>query len=71
MPDFFEPDGPFPPEKYPPKTDQDKEEIQKFFGGTANPPAAIGKLTSFGKTLKDNGAKNVGAYGFCWGTYFL
>jgi len=67
MPDFFEPNGPFPPEKYPPKTEQDKAEVQAFFGGTASPPAAIKKLTSFGETLKANGAKKIGAYGFCWG----
>ncbi|KAF8078238.1 hypothetical protein FPV67DRAFT_1405312 [Lyophyllum atratum] len=67
MPDFFEPDPPFPPEKFPPQTEKDKADIQAFFGSTASPPKAIEKLTSFGHTLKANGAKKIGAYGFCWG----
>ncbi|RDB29046.1 putative AIM2 family protein C30D10.14 [Hypsizygus marmoreus] len=67
MPDFFEPDAPFPAEKYPPKTSQDKADIQAFFGGTASPPVAIEKLTKFGETLRASGAKKIGAYGFCWG----
>ncbi|RXW23830.1 hypothetical protein EST38_g2024 [Candolleomyces aberdarensis] len=67
MPDFFEPNEAFPSSKYPPKTDQDKADIQAFFGGTASPPKAIAKLTKFGNYLKSQGAKNVGIYGFCWG----
>ncbi|KAJ2919319.1 hypothetical protein MD484_g1097, partial [Candolleomyces efflorescens] len=67
MPDFFEHDKPFPASKYPPQSDQDKADLQAFFGGTANPPAAIAKLTKFGSHLKSEGAKNVGVYGFCWG----
>ncbi|KAG6891087.1 hypothetical protein C0995_014177 [Termitomyces sp. Mi166 len=67
MPDFFEPSGPYPIEKFPPKTHQDKRDLQDFFGGTASPPAAIKKLTDFGMALRTNGAKNVAAYGFCWG----
>lgn len=67
MPDFFEPDGPFPSEKYPPKTDQDKADLQDFFAGIASPPIAIKKLTSFGEFLKSKGAKKVAIYGFCWG----
>jgi len=67
MPDFFEPDPPFPSENFPPKTDEQKKKLQDFFGGTAEPGKAIKNLTEFGKTLRDDGAKNVGAYGFCWG----
>ncbi|KAJ7042616.1 hypothetical protein C8F04DRAFT_1076534 [Mycena alexandri] len=67
MPDFFEPHGPFPNEDYPPTTDEAKKALQDFFGGTANPPAAIKKLTTFGQHLKSGGAKRVGVYGFCWG----
>jgi dienelactone hydrolase len=69
MPDFFEPHGAFPSEKFPPKTDQDKADIQAFFGGPASPPAASAKLKSFSETLKANGAKKIGVYGFCWGKY--
>ncbi|KAJ7102314.1 hypothetical protein B0H15DRAFT_814111 [Mycena belliarum] len=67
MPDFFEPDQPFPNENFPPTTDEGKKALQDFFGGTANPPAAIKKLTAFGQNLKSSGAKKIGAYGFCWG----
>ncbi|EEB91195.1 hypothetical protein MPER_10485, partial [Moniliophthora perniciosa FA553] len=67
MPDFFEPDGPFPIDKFPPQTDEEKQQLQDFFGGTANPADNIAKLVTFGKTLKEEGAKRVGAYGFCWG----
>ncbi|GLB36509.1 putative dienelactone hydrolase family protein [Lyophyllum shimeji] len=67
MPDFFEPDAPFPAEKFPPKTDKDKADLQAFFGGPASPPKAIEKLTTFGRFLKTDGAKTLGAYGFCWG----
>jgi len=67
MPDFFEPDGPYPVDKYPPKTDQDKADIQAFFGGIASPPANVTKLKSFGQVLKANGAQRIGVYGFCWG----
>ncbi|KAF9015456.1 dienelactone hydrolase [Cyathus striatus] len=67
MPDFFEPDPPFPYSKYPPKTEEDKQAIQEFFGGTANPSKTVKKLVAFGKFLKSQGVKNVGVYGFCWG----
>jgi len=67
MPDFFEPNAPFPSEDFPPSTDAGKKALQEFFGGTANPQAAVKKLTAFGNTLKSGGAKKVGAYGFCWG----
>jgi hypothetical protein len=67
MPDFFEPNAAFPAEKFPPKTDQDKADIQAFFGGTGSPPVAITKLKSFGEALKADGAKKVAVYGFCWG----
>ncbi len=69
MPDFFEPDAPFDIAKFPPKTDQDKADLQAFFGSTANPSAAITKLKTFGESLKANGFKRVGVYGMCWGTY--
>lgn len=69
MPDFFEPEAPFPVDKFPPKTDEDKAAVQAFFGGIASPPANIEKLTAFGKTLRADGAKKLGAYGFCWGKF--
>jgi len=67
MPDFFEPNAPFPAENFPPTTEEGKQALQSFFGGVAAPPAAVSKLIAFGKTLKSGGAKKVGAYGFCWG----
>jgi dienelactone hydrolase len=72
MPDFFEPHAAFPNENFPPKTEEAKAELQSFFKGPANTSAAIAKLLSFGRTLRDGGAKKVCAYGFCWGwSYFL
>lgn len=67
MPDFFEPGTAFPEDKYPPKNEQDKADIQAFFGGTGNPAVAVGKLKTLGGTLRSNGAKKIGVYGFCWG----
>jgi len=67
MPDFFEPGQPFPAENFPPQTDEGKAALQAFFGGTANPGAAVQKLTAFVKHLKGSGGLKVGAYGFCWG----
>jgi len=67
MPDFFEPSPPFPGEKFPPQTDEAKQELQDFFGGPASPPKSVSKLLDFAKTLKGDGFKFVGALGFCWG----
>ncbi|KAF5375018.1 hypothetical protein D9758_000097 [Tetrapyrgos nigripes] len=67
MPDFFEPNDAFPLSRFPPKTDEDKQALQDFFGGAANPPETVKKLTAFGEFLKGNGAKKVVVYGFCWG----
>ncbi|KAF5355730.1 hypothetical protein D9756_004028 [Leucocoprinus leucothites] len=67
MPDFFEPDHPFPIEKFPPKTPEEKQELQNFFGTVASPPKNIEKLVSFGQALKSAGAQKLGVYGFCWG----
>lgn len=67
MPDFFEPNPPFPAEKFPPKTPEDKAELQAFFAGTANPRVALNKLIAFGHNLKTDGRKKIGVYGFCWG----
>ncbi|KAF8213481.1 Alpha/Beta hydrolase protein [Mycena galopus ATCC 62051] len=67
LPDFFEPDKPFPSENFPPSTEEGKKSLQEFFGGTANPGKAVEKLIAFANTLKSDGAKKVGAYGFCWG----
>lgn len=67
MPDFFEPNEPFPASKYPPQTPENKAAIQAFFGGPAKPDVATEKLKKFAQVLKQDGAKKVGAYGFCWG----
>ena len=70
MPDFFEPADPFPASKFPPSTDEDKNALQQFFGGPANIQKAVPKLTTVGEQLRKDGAKNVAAYGFCWGKLY-
>jgi dienelactone hydrolase len=67
MPDFYEPEPPFPAEEFPPKTPEAKAELQSFFGTTANPSKAIEKLVTFGNDLKKEGRKRIGVYGICWG----
>lgn len=67
MPDFFEPDSPFPPEKYPPTGQQDQDDLQAFFGGPAKPEKAVAGLIRVGEALRQQGATRVGAYGLCWG----
>ncbi len=71
MPDIFEPNHPFPIDKFPPKTKEEKAELQKFFGGVASPPENAKKLLSFGKALRSDGIKRLGVYGFCWGGRIL
>lgn len=68
MPDFFEDGEPYPLERFPPKTDEDKARLQAFFGGIALPPKNKDRLIDFGKTLKGDGVKFAGVYGFCWGS---
>ena len=67
MPDFFEPEQPFPIDSFPPKTDDDKDALQKFFAGPAKPEKAVDNLVNLGKMIRENGATTVGAYGMCWG----
>ncbi|KAF7798633.1 hypothetical protein EIP86_009856 [Pleurotus ostreatoroseus] len=67
LPDFFEGDEPWPLEKFPPKTDEDKKKLQEWFGGFANPANHVPKLNAVGKAVKEDGAQFVAAYGYCWG----
>jgi len=67
MPDFFEPADAWPVDKFPPSTDEEKTRLQQFFGGPANPQDSVAKLLRAGEALKQDGAKFVGAFGFCWG----
>ncbi|KZS90326.1 alpha/beta-hydrolase [Sistotremastrum niveocremeum HHB9708] len=67
MPDFFEPDEPFPSENFPPTTEEGKQALQAFFGGPANIGNTIPKVKKVAEQLKADGATQVGAYGFCWG----
>lgn len=67
MPDFFEPGQAFDIGRYPPKSKEDEQAIQDFFGGVASPPDAVKKLTAFGNHLKSQGVAKIGTYGFCWG----
>lgn len=66
MPDFF--DGhPYPVDKFPPSTDQEKADFQVFWGGIANISNTVDKVTKFAETLKADNIKRIGLYGFCWG----
>ncbi|KAI0757364.1 dienelactone hydrolase family-domain-containing protein [Daedaleopsis nitida] len=67
MPDFFEPEGPWPVDKFPPQTDEEKAKLQEFFGGTANPQKNVEKALNVAKALKEEGVTTVGIYGYCWG----
>lgn len=71
MPDFFEPEGPWPVDKFPPETDAEKAKLQEFFGGTANPQKSVERALNVAKALKDEGVTTVGIYGYCWGTLSL
>ena len=68
MPDFFGEGKAFGIEKLPPRNEQDKKDLQEFFGSIANPPATAAKLVDFANVLKGEGFKNVGAHGYCWGS---
>lgn len=68
MPDFFEGSEPWPLDKFPPTTDEDKKKLQEWFGGFANPANHVPKLAKVGEALKAEGAEFVVAYGYCWGT---
>ncbi|KAF9786024.1 dienelactone hydrolase [Thelephora terrestris] len=67
MPDFFGEGNTFDIKKFPPKTDQDKKDIQDFFGGVGSPPPAATRLVDFAHGLKREGFKKIGALGYCWG----
>ncbi|KAI4523075.1 hypothetical protein K525DRAFT_255012 [Schizophyllum commune Loenen D] len=67
MPDFFEPDAPYPIAEFPPKDEAGQKKLQAFFGSTAAPPKATANLIEFAKKLKEQGKQKVFAYGFCWG----
>ena len=69
MPDFFEPDAPYPIAEFPPKDEEGQKKLQAFFGSTAAPPKATANLIEFAKKLKEQGKQKVFAYGFCWGEY--
>ncbi|KAL5534503.1 hypothetical protein ACEPAG_966 [Sanghuangporus baumii] len=67
MPDFFEPDKPYPEDRFPPKSQEDKDSLQAFFAGPAKPEKAVAGLIRVGEELRKQGAQKVGAYGLCWG----
>ncbi|EJD04229.1 uncharacterized protein FOMMEDRAFT_19489 [Fomitiporia mediterranea MF3/22] len=67
MPDFFAPDKPFFKEKFPPQSQDDKNDLQAFFAGPAKPDKAVEGLVRVGEELRAQGAEKVGAYGLCWG----
>lgn len=69
MPDFFGEGQAFGIDKLPAKTEQDKKDLQAFFGGAANPPDNASKLADFANVLKGQGFKKIGAIGYCWGTF--
>lgn len=67
MPDFFEPDPPFPSENYPPANDEQKAQLQAFFGGPAKIDKAVANVQKVGQALKGSGVTQLGVYGLCWG----
>lgn len=67
MPDFFDGDEPWPLDKFPPKTDEDKKKLQEWFGGYANPANHVPRFTKVAQALKDEGVQFVLGYGYCWG----
>ena len=69
MPDFFDGDEPWPLDKYPPKTDEDKKRLQDWFAGYASPKNHSPRLVAAGKAAKADGADFVIAYGYCWGAW--
>lgn len=69
MPNFFYPDEPISLDNFPPQTDEQKQALQDFFGGTANPPKTVGKVDQAGEALKKDGYKKLVVYGLCWGRY--
>jgi hypothetical protein len=70
MPDFFAPAAPWPTDEFPPKTNEQSEALQAFFGGPASPSDGAVKLRLLAEALKADGAVKVGAFGFCWGASF-
>lgn len=71
MPNFFFPDEPISLDNFPPQTDEQKQALQDFFGGTANPPKTVGKVDQAGEALKKDGYKKLVVYGLCWGRYYF
>ncbi|KAH9927519.1 Alpha/Beta hydrolase protein [Epithele typhae] len=67
MPDFFENGAPWPVDNFPPTTDEDKQKLQEFFGGLANPGENVKRLLAVADALKKDGVEFIGVYGFCWG----
>ncbi|ORY35779.1 dienelactone hydrolase [Naematelia encephala] len=61
MPDIFR-GKPFPKDK-----DGDKEELSKFFAGTAKIEDRLPEVLEFGKYLKEKGFKKVSILGYCYG----
>ncbi|KAJ9125982.1 hypothetical protein QFC24_002254 [Naganishia onofrii] len=66
MPDFLK-GKPWPVDQFPPKTDEQKEKLQQFFGTTANPQERLKETVAVAKSLKEQGYTSIGLYGFCWG----
>ncbi|WVW86290.1 hypothetical protein I302_108332 [Kwoniella bestiolae CBS 10118] len=62
MPDVFR-GKPFPKDQ-----DGDKDELKKFFAGTAKLEHRLPEVLDFAKTLKkDHGVNRVSILGYCWG----
>lgn len=68
MPDFFAPHEAFSQDDYPPNTPEKKARLQDFFQNVAKLDVAVTKTKKLGLLLKAEGYKNIGMYGFCWGT---
>jgi dienelactone hydrolase len=72
MPDFFH-GKPMPQELFPPQTDEDKQKVQDFFSGPAEPSKNLKALSSFAKAASETFPASEGQekkhaiMGFCWG----
>ena len=67
LPDFIGEGNEFKIGNFPPKTEQEKQQLQIFFAGALSPPTIAVKSDNFAKFLKSEGFKKTGALGYCWG----
>lgn len=67
IPDFFGEGNTFDIGKFPPSSEQDKKDLQEFFGTIAQAGPIAARLVDFANLLKSEGFKKIGAVGYCFG----